>query len=122
MVHLKQPFVALIGVGGAVFCTILALLMAGADDKTPIVIAIGFGMAMLTKAATSFGQGAPKTAVALFITFAVTVLAPLSIVGVAAAVTAMTDNGLAAALGAGIGLYAGLLGSAQDRPRDDIAA
>ena len=115
--NLRQPYVAAIGAGGTIFVVLLAVLMAAHDPKTAVVIGIGIGTAMLTKSATSFGQGAPNTAVALFCCFAAAVLGVLSIVGIAPALTAMTENGLAMALSGIVGLFAALLGSAQDRPR-----
>lgn len=115
----RQPYVASIGVGGTVFVVLLAYLMSGVDDKTPIIIAFGIAIAQLTKAATSFGQAAPNTAVALFGCFAVGVLWSIAIVGPGPAVAALMDNGLATLLNGAIGLYAALLGAAQDRPRDN---
>ena len=115
----RQPYVALLGGGGTIFTVLLAVMMAGFDDKTPVVIAVGVATAQITKAATSFGQGAPNTAIALFICFAAGLLAALGIVGVGNALAALMDNGLANVLASAVGLYAALLGAAQDRPRQD---
>ena len=114
----RQPYVFLLGVAGGSLAIVLSMLMAGHDDKTPLVIAIGLGTAMITKGATSFGHGAPNTAVALFICASITISACLAIVGVAPALLAMAENGLAMALSGIVGLYSALLGAAQDRPKE----
>ena len=88
------------------------------DAKTPVVLAAGFATAMITKAATSFGQGAPNTATALFFTFGVTVLAVLGIVEVRHAIPARMDNGLGGVMASFVGLFGALLGAAQDRPKE----
>ena len=118
LAQFRQPYVASLGAGGFTFTTLLSLLMAAHDPKTAVVIAVGFAVAQLTKASASFSMGAPRTAVALYVCFAAGILASLSIVSVEAALAAMKENGLAMALSAVVGLYAALLGAAQDRPRD----
>ena len=113
----KQPYVALLGLGGTTWVILLAMLLATHDPKTAVLVGLGFGAAQLTKAATSFGQSAPNTAVALFVCFAVGALMVLYIVGPGTAVEALMDNGLATAISAKIGLYSALLGAAQDRKK-----
>ena len=115
---LRQPYVALLGVGGTLLAIVMCMLLGSHDPKLAITLAIGLGIAQLTKAAVSFVQGAPNAGIILFICFAVAACFALYIVGVNNALEAMKENGLAQTLLPAIGLYAVLLGAAQDRPRD----
>ena len=114
----NQPYVALLGVGGTIFTVLLSLLLNTHDPKTAVVVVVGIAVAQLTKSATSFGQGAPNSAMALFVCVVIGIIAGLGIVGVNDALEAMKENGLAMKLTPLIGLYAALLGAAQDRPKD----
>ena len=77
-----------------------------------------FAVAQLTKGATSFGQNAPNTAVVLAVCGFTAILTACAIIGVDSAVEAMKDNGWSNAISVVVGLYAALLGAAQDRPRE----
>ena len=123
LAQFRQPYVALLGVGGSAFCVLFALLVAAHDPKTALGIAAGFATAQIIKGASAFAGNAPNSGIAMFLCFGVGFLGSLAItialVGMAAILTALGENGFAMMVGAFVGLYAALLGAAQDRPRHD---